>query len=871
MNLYTIVITSVGSKFLSAAKIASQATGRSKEELMEAFEEPPVTLLEDASEEMANSLKTQLEAIGAKVELQALQAPEEKLTVIVTAVGPKAMSVGRLVSKTIGGDLEEVLEALEEVPYTLGEFTPEEATSLKEQLEAIKASVEIKGDVAAAEKKAPALAEPPAATAQRTVAVPEAAPQPAATPKPEAKAAAPAPAPAPAPTVKRVVSESALVSQFEQNWALLEDEASKIKQEKLLPFHFTDIDGTVAERTIEDFDQQLDSLKSEKFTISVCGMVKAGKSTFLNALLFGEDILPAFDTPMTAKLNFIEYTEEKSHFIVNFYDKAEWKELRGSLDEENLSQLDERIQICAEQGYDEDEYIAAPPRKETDLRKLEAYVSDPKSKKGKCTPFVKDVHIFIHNASIRDVRIVDTPGLNDPNVINSRETTKWIKNTHALIFLLPNKGLDESSLKFFDTHLLGTRPSNRVWVINKIDDITDDDLQKTKAYIRQLGQQEEFKQKDLFGREEKICGYSALIAMLKNMYAKGASLNDDQLYHLDNVSEDFNPDPDKLPEVIGDRLYQNIGLKRIIAGFTAINTIYSQHLQIAEKTILNCQMTIEDGQKSDADLQKELEALSERQTAFNSQLGQWKRELATVVFNVVKDEVVRKTEKGLDSLDRKMQLRVDGCTKAEALRGLPYAYRDECTKVFGDYGLLAEGLNDCTAALQDELKMTIKKIKNLFAQNDISGSVNFTALDSLGDVQLNMDDLLDETDYAINDKLPSNWFTELFTSTATMQAAARNVFTEALAKMREKLQGNIKELENKINKQIADSFNEFYNSIENSILQKRSYLESGQEERQKTLEAAKNELEETTARKNLIGDMQRAFKFLFPQEISMNG
>ena len=147
---YNIILIETGSKFLSAAKIASQATGRSKEELMEAFEEPPVTLLEDASEEMANSLKTQLEAIGAKVELQALQAPEEKLTVIVTAVGPKAMSVGRLVSKTIGGDLEEVLEALEEVPYTLGEFTPEEATSLKEQLEAIKASVEIRGKVAAA-------------------------------------------------------------------------------------------------------------------------------------------------------------------------------------------------------------------------------------------------------------------------------------------------------------------------------------------------------------------------------------------------------------------------------------------------------------------------------------------------------------------------------------------------------------------------------------------------------------------------------------------------------------------------------------------------------------------------------------------------
>lgn len=878
---YTLVVNAVGSKFLSIAKAVVKETGRDLEEVMTSLEEPPLVVLKDAEESAARDLQAKLESFGAKTELQ-MQAPPPpvNITLVLSKVGPKFLKVGKSISAATKADIDQVLEELEELPYQI-ELPEEEALQLKQELGVLGATVYQDNASESMPSEKDVIVQSAPSKEDRTVAPSieaktSIAPAEKTEPRAEAVSIPSTPVAQTAPLASvsprpRKTSDSVLTSVFEENWQKLEEEACIIKQEKLLPFSFTDIDGTIAERTVEDFDSQLDTLKKEKFTISVCGMVKAGKSTFLNALLFGEDILPAFDTPMTAKLNFIEYTEEKNHFLVNFYDKTEWKELLASLDPENLRQLNERIQLCAEQhGIDQDECIGAPPRKEMDLRKLEEFVSDPKSKKGKYTPFVKDVHIFVHNKSIQDVRIVDTPGLNDPNVINSRETTKWIKNTHALIFLLPNKGLDESSLNFFDTHLLGTRPSNRVWVINKIDDITEEDLQKTKAYIRQLGQQEEFKQKDLFGRDERVCGYSALIAMLKNMDHKGMQLNEDQVYHLDNVGEDFNPDPDKLGNVIGERLYQNTGVKRIVAGFTAINTIYSQHIKNADRIIDEKTMLIEDGTKSDEELQKELEELQDKQKAFNQQLNHWKQELASVVFDVVKDEVATKSNKALDSLDRKMQTRVDACNKADALRGLAYAYRDECNKIFGPYGSLMEGLNDCSKSLQDELNTTIKKIRNLFTQNEIQGSVSFSPLDNLTSIKFDMDDLLDNASYDVSSQLPSNWFSELFSSKESMRAKAKSVFIQLITEMREKMTTNIKALETKIDEQIGNSFTEFSNSIDNSILQKRAYLESGSEERRKTLEQAQRELDAAKSLKERVGDIQRTFKYKFPQEITMN-
>ena len=90
--------------------------------------------------------------------------------------------------------------------------------------------------------------------------------------------------------------------------------------------------GEITERSVEE---KKESLKNERFYVSVCGQMKAGKSTLLNALLFEKSILPVDDTVMTAKITLIEYRETEGIFV-SFYSSNEWEEYKKNLDSDEL-------------------------------------------------------------------------------------------------------------------------------------------------------------------------------------------------------------------------------------------------------------------------------------------------------------------------------------------------------------------------------------------------------------------------------------------------------------------------------------------------------------------------------------------------------
>lgn len=75
--------------------------------------------------------------------------------------------------------------------------------------------------------------------------------------------------------------------------------------------------------------------------LGVVGEVKAGKSSFLNALLFeGEDVLPKAPTPMTAALTRLSYSEHPKTRIV-FYSRDDWRgiELMAERYDEKLKNM----------------------------------------------------------------------------------------------------------------------------------------------------------------------------------------------------------------------------------------------------------------------------------------------------------------------------------------------------------------------------------------------------------------------------------------------------------------------------------------------------------------------------------------------------
>lgn len=222
--------------------------------------------------------------------------------------------------------------------------------------------------------------------------------------------------------------------------------------------------------------------------IGIVGGVKAGKSSFLNALLFrGRDILPKAATPMTAALTKISYSE-KSYAKIVFYEDKDWNAIL-----QNAATFDERLEtaianekkrreenakkdvwgrkiqnnLVAVQGDSLDQYTIERLKKNIDEEfrackelaemadtrgvvvntllgsdqeiplsdNLEADLKEYVGAEGKYTPFVKYIELGMNEPVLKDLEIIDTPGLNDPIVSRSIVTKRFLKNCDAAFLM----------------------------------------------------------------------------------------------------------------------------------------------------------------------------------------------------------------------------------------------------------------------------------------------------------------------------------------------------------------------------------------------------------------------------------------------------
>lgn len=221
--------------------------------------------------------------------------------------------------------------------------------------------------------------------------------------------------------------------------------------------------------------------------IGIVGGVKAGKSSFLNALLFrGRDILPKAATPMTAALTKISYSE-KSYAKIVFYEDKDWNAIL-----QNAATFDERLEtaianenkrraeskksmytrklqnnMAAVQGDSLDQYTIERLKKNIDEEfrackelaemadtrgvvvntllgsdqeiplsdNLEADLKEYVGAEGKYTPFVKYIELGMNEPVLKDLEIIDTPGLNDPIVSRSIVTKRFLKNCDAAFLM----------------------------------------------------------------------------------------------------------------------------------------------------------------------------------------------------------------------------------------------------------------------------------------------------------------------------------------------------------------------------------------------------------------------------------------------------
>lgn len=306
--------------------------------------------------------------------------------------------------------------------------------------------------------------------------------------------------------------------------------------------------------TKETLEEQRLNLLNEKFIVSICGQIKTGKSTLLNYLLFnGEGIIPADATPWTAKVTKIQYGE-KTCFRVHYYSMSKWEDLKSrkineSPDSKSYYEvhLREELHVRALKGIKETDKIKGTPLTEnhTDINLLSRYIA----KDGDFTPFVDFVEITVNNELVKDVILVDTPGLNDPNPYRSQLTKDFIDKSSAVIYLLhSSQPLSKFDLWFID-NFLQYIPSEKILLVLSQCDTVDSENDIKNYVTNTLMNQPSLKKRDLLN-DKKVYPISTMAAIIAEKSTDGRILSEDEVFHQKRIPQHLLDNNGNLPELV---------------------------------------------------------------------------------------------------------------------------------------------------------------------------------------------------------------------------------------------------------------------------------------------------------------------------------
>lgn len=172
--------------------------------------------------------------------------------------------------------------------------------------------------------------------------------------------------------------------------------------------------------------------------VAITGQFSAGKSTFLNALL-SRNILPTGITPVTSKVNFINYGEEYKLKITYYSGAQEFAPIESIADF-------------------------------TDQRQHE--MKD-----------IKYLTLYAPMDILKDISFVDTPGLNSQSQSDTETTRKVLRDVGGIIWLtlIDNAGkLSEAEvLEEYMQHF----KNKSLCVLNQKDKLTPEQVETTTKYV----------------------------------------------------------------------------------------------------------------------------------------------------------------------------------------------------------------------------------------------------------------------------------------------------------------------------------------------------------------------------------------------------
>ena len=384
---------------------------------------------------------------------------------------------------------------------------------------------------------------------------------------------------------------------------------SKTKEDEIQFNEFLDKIDAVYER-LKKYERQIDIsdlqtikksflAKTEDFfrvdrklNIGIIGRVKAGKSSFLNTLLFdGRNVLPNAVTPKTATLTKIEFDEE-NRLEINYYTEGEWNSLKKKAQVQSevkeFVAAKEVVKMTEERKLDPTPFIKRGKEEiryesyEELMGELNEYIGE----NGKYTPLVKDVTIFVNNPELEDISVVDTPGLFDPVLSRIDKTKQFMELCDVVFFLSKSTGfLDKNDIDLMAAQLPQKGVKKLILVCSRFDDglrdtiwsngSLEEAITNTKEKLRKYARKafKEFSEQNyhLNGDLEERCRHPIFVSsMASNMLQKKSEDYTEQekkVYHDLNVYSDLSEE--KLKEIgnmeeVRDLFHQIIEDKEIM-------------------------------------------------------------------------------------------------------------------------------------------------------------------------------------------------------------------------------------------------------------------------------------------------------------------